>query len=457
MSEDWDLNYFNYFTEIEEHFQRARGTSLFLLSPLDWSLIETWKNAGIPLEAVLRGIDEAFEKWRSRKSKVRMINSLAYCAQAVVEQAQIMAGTVEKAPRAPAAPPFPLEDLRAYLSANAAAVRARPGEAAADVAAALDRLAAEAEQHFSDLEDLERRLTALEEKMIAAARAAQTEDDLLEGAPRLRLADPPLSRQDERRPDRAARKAIPRTPPARIHRAPAAESFLFAMTQSKRLLPLVLLFALAAPAADDIRSVTILHTNDLHSRLSPLENGKGGFAYVAAAIRNARENCTACLLLNAGDIAQGSPVSTIFHGLPVWEIVNHFGYDASTLGNHDFDYGWMQARRFVATAKFPVVLSNLVDDGGKLFVKRPFVVLRANGVRIAVVGAMTDDFGVLTTPALRGPWHTTPVLEAVQRAVNEARAHADLVVVLAHITPAEESTLLKLVPDAPVIITRPRA
>ncbi len=52
-------NYFNYFTEIEEHFQRARGTSLFLLSPLDWALIETWKNSGVPLEAVLRGIDAA--------------------------------------------------------------------------------------------------------------------------------------------------------------------------------------------------------------------------------------------------------------------------------------------------------------------------------------------------------------------------------------------------------------
>ncbi len=180
MSEDWGLNYFNFFTEIEEHFQRARGTSLFLLSPLDWSLIETWKNAGIPLEAVLRGIDDAFEKWRSRKTKIRMINSLAYCAQAVLEQAQIMAGTAEKAARPPAAPPFPLEDLRAYLTANAAAVRVRPGEVFAEVAASLERLAGEAEQHFADLEDLERRLTALEEKMIAAARAAQSEEDLLE-------------------------------------------------------------------------------------------------------------------------------------------------------------------------------------------------------------------------------------------------------------------------------------
>ena len=58
-------NYFNYFTEVEEHFQRTRGTALFLLSTLDWALLETWRNAGVPLEAVLRGIDAAFEKWRT--------------------------------------------------------------------------------------------------------------------------------------------------------------------------------------------------------------------------------------------------------------------------------------------------------------------------------------------------------------------------------------------------------
>ena len=67
-------NYFNYFTEIEEHFQRRRG-SILLLSPLDWALIEGWKNSGVPLEAVLRGIDAAFEKWRSKKSKTQMVNS----------------------------------------------------------------------------------------------------------------------------------------------------------------------------------------------------------------------------------------------------------------------------------------------------------------------------------------------------------------------------------------------
>ena len=81
-------NYFNYFTEIEEQFQRRRGGSL-LLSTLDWALIETWKDAGIPLEAVLRGIDGAFERYEKRPS-MRKVNSLAYCAQEVLAAAEEM-------------------------------------------------------------------------------------------------------------------------------------------------------------------------------------------------------------------------------------------------------------------------------------------------------------------------------------------------------------------------------
>jgi hypothetical protein len=82
-------NYFNYFTEIEEHFQRRRG-SILLLSTLDWALIETWREAGIPLEAVLRGIDDAFDKYEARQSKrpQRRINGLAWCSQAVLESAE---------------------------------------------------------------------------------------------------------------------------------------------------------------------------------------------------------------------------------------------------------------------------------------------------------------------------------------------------------------------------------
>src|SRR5580704_14453722 len=85
---DFVENYFNYFTEIEEQFQRRRG-GILLLSTLDWALIETWKDAGIPLEAVLRGIDGAFERYEKRSSQ-RKVNSLAYCAQEVLAAAEEM-------------------------------------------------------------------------------------------------------------------------------------------------------------------------------------------------------------------------------------------------------------------------------------------------------------------------------------------------------------------------------
>ncbi len=178
--DNWQLNYFNYFTEVEEHFQRARGTALFLLSPLDWALIETWKESGVPLEAVLRGIDAAFEKWRARKSKVRMVNSLAYCAQEVLAAAQAMSGPgMPAAARAAPAAPFELDALRAFLADCHADLEAA-GPDYAEIAAAVAQIAAGAETHYQDLEDLERRLTALEDKMIAIARTRQSEDSLLE-------------------------------------------------------------------------------------------------------------------------------------------------------------------------------------------------------------------------------------------------------------------------------------
>jgi hypothetical protein len=170
-------NYFNYFTEVEEHFQRARGTGLFLLSPLDWALLEAWKNAGVPLEAVLRGIDRAFEKWRARPARARfqMVNSLAYCAQAVAAEVQAMAGgAASKAPGA-AAPPFTLDQVRAFVRANADALR-KGGQP--DLADSLEGLDLDA--LYGDLEQLEQRLSSIEEKMIARLRASASEEALFE-------------------------------------------------------------------------------------------------------------------------------------------------------------------------------------------------------------------------------------------------------------------------------------
>jgi hypothetical protein len=175
---DWPRNYFNYFTEIEERFQRARGTGLFLLSPLDWALIENWKNGGIPLEAVLKGIDDVFEKWRSRKSKRRLINSLTYCAQAVLEAAQQLPQRREQG-MVPAEAPFAADEIRSHLLKVEVALRQNSAFPLQEVASTLESLASHVEDHVRDLENLERRLTAMEDKIVAIVRMLQTDEDLL--------------------------------------------------------------------------------------------------------------------------------------------------------------------------------------------------------------------------------------------------------------------------------------
>ncbi len=176
------FNYFNYFTEIEEHFQRVRGTSLFLLSPLDWALLETWKNSGVPLEAVLRGIDAAFEKWRAKKTRSQLVNSIAYCTQAVMTEAQRAAdggtsGTAASQTGESAA--FAPEVLKTYLSGNEAAVRSCGIAEFAPVADSLARIINELPVLSADLEALEQRLSMLEQKLIAIIRATLPEEKAL--------------------------------------------------------------------------------------------------------------------------------------------------------------------------------------------------------------------------------------------------------------------------------------
>ena len=177
MSEEWHLNYFNYFTEVEEHFQKARGTSLFLMSPLDWALVETWKNSGVPLEAVLRGIDTAFEKYRSKPKKNQNVNSVAYCTQAVLEEARILSGAAPEKSSHPVEAPYTLDQVKTYLLDNSAQLCNAGFD---EVAQSLDGLHAEAEQHYQDLEGLEQRLSALEEKLLALLRTKQSDETLFQ-------------------------------------------------------------------------------------------------------------------------------------------------------------------------------------------------------------------------------------------------------------------------------------
>jgi hypothetical protein len=221
-----EFNYFNYFTEIEEYFWRKRGAHL-LVSPLDWAIVETWQKSGIPLNSVLKGIDRAFESYgRSKRAAGgRALKSLAYCVDAVLDAAteaqEAAAGAgpevdgggsaeagggagasrggvaagggrgvgVARAKRA-VSEPFSRDELRKYLRRNTEKLKAAEEKQAGNAALA-GRLAETARRlgEFEklaegegalDLEDLERQLTILEEKITPMLHAAASEEVLLE-------------------------------------------------------------------------------------------------------------------------------------------------------------------------------------------------------------------------------------------------------------------------------------
>jgi hypothetical protein len=188
------FNYFNYFTEIEEYFWRKRGAHL-LVSPLDWAIVETWQKAGVPLDAVLRGIDSAFESYQRSRRAGRPLKSLAYCVDAVLDaaaqQAEAAAGTGPSVERDDAGKnPFSRDEVRAFLTRNSEkldrvarqsigapapwAPHAEQARASlADLYPLLDSPAS------LDLEDLERRLTVIEERLTAGLTSSADDETLL--------------------------------------------------------------------------------------------------------------------------------------------------------------------------------------------------------------------------------------------------------------------------------------
>lgn len=179
-------NYFNYFTEIEERFQQCRGTKA-LLSPLDWALIESWKDSGIPLEAVLAGIERSFEKFKAGRQKYRRVNTVAYCTQEVLRAAEeARAGGAPASRKKESAPPFGIEEILSFLDRNAKTVEAasrtvrEQGQQvlADDLASAAVSLRGIAAQEpaslLANMEETEIRLTALEEKMAASLTRASS-------------------------------------------------------------------------------------------------------------------------------------------------------------------------------------------------------------------------------------------------------------------------------------------
>jgi hypothetical protein len=191
-------NYFNYFTEIEEYFWKKRGAHL-LVSPLDWAIMETWQKAGIPLDAALKGIDRAFESYqRSRRGGLgKPLKNLAYCTDAVLEaaeeQQEAAAGSAPNAVRAAPKEMFSREEIKAYFVRNVDRVRAVAEKLASDQAGVefssrLMEIAKSLESSIGlldtpgsvDLEDLERRLTILDDKQQALMASHISEERMLQ-------------------------------------------------------------------------------------------------------------------------------------------------------------------------------------------------------------------------------------------------------------------------------------
>jgi len=179
------LNHFDYFSEIEERFSQRRGAVL-LLSTLDWALIETWREAGVPLQAVLRGIDTAFDKYEARAAKARgrmsKVNGLAWCSQAVMEAAEEMVeaatGLAPVRVREERESGFEAERVARFLEGNAAMLEKSAVGAA--TAVRLREIAAEIRAGMGGgLDELDRMLTVLEEKLLLTVQAAAGETELV--------------------------------------------------------------------------------------------------------------------------------------------------------------------------------------------------------------------------------------------------------------------------------------
>ena len=189
------------------------------------------------------------------------------------------------------------------------------------------------------------------------------------------------------------------------------------------------------------KQLVILHTNDTHSRIEPLPAGdryaadKGGVERRINYIEQMRNDHEHLLLLDAGDFLQGTPYFNLFKGEVEVEAMNLMGYDAVTLGNHEFDYGLEVLGQVVAKARFPIVASNYDFSETPLAGKiKPYLILKRGGVKIGVLGVNIQPKGLISTSNYDGMRFLDPVTTANMLAYRLRTQHGcDLVVALSHL------------------------
>jgi 5'-nucleotidase len=200
-------------------------------------------------------------------------------------------------------------------------------------------------------------------------------------------------------------------------------------------------FPFDALAVNPATRITILHTNDVHSRLEPFGAdggklaGQGGVAARAALIDKIRQEEEHVLVLDAGDIFQGTPYFNLYKGEPEMKAMSLMGYDAATMGNHDFDAGVEGFAAQLPHARFPILVANYEFNGTALEGKtRPYQVFRKGDMRIGVFGLGIQIKGLVPDDACKGVVYLEPI-QTAQSVVNKLRKKegCDLVICLSHL------------------------
>lgn len=191
----------------------------------------------------------------------------------------------------------------------------------------------------------------------------------------------------------------------------------------------------------DFTTLTILHTNDVHSRIEPFpmdgsrNQGLGGAARRATLIDTIRKEQPNVLLLDAGDTVQGTPYFNLFGGKLEMDLMNKMGYDAATLGNHEFDNGLEKLADMIQHANFPFLVSNYDFSSTPLAgLTQPYRIFKKDGLKVGVFGLGIELDGLVDPVLCRGVKYNYPVAVATEM-VNRLKQdlHCDLVICLSHL------------------------
>lgn len=210
----------------------------------------------------------------------------------------------------------------------------------------------------------------------------------------------------------------------------------------KRMFVLIVSVLMLAPAAAEQRQLIILHTNDFHGRIKQ-EHEFAGAARITALVNQVRKNNEAVLFLNAGDSISGTPVSTLFEGVPIFEVMNMMGYDASALGNHEFDHGYRQIEKFRDIATYPLLSINAYSPKGELLADAPFLIKDVAGIKVAIIGVITEQTPHMIIPLGNEGISFADPKEAVEAVVSALCGKVDVMVLLSHVGHEEELELAR--------------